>query len=100
MSMNSRLTPKCTASLARVHGPQLQFMVLVTVNSPSVSNLWKCSRRLDVHGQQLFFTVIQDREHPRKIVNSPFFTSSPNFRSFSSNFQLRGWFHLLNPEKC
>ncbi|CAL1389218.1 unnamed protein product [Linum trigynum] len=80
--VNSSLASKRTASLTQVHEQQLQFTVIVTVNSPRVSNLRFGPGRLGVHRQEILFTILVDREHPRETVNCQFFTSSPGFRSF------------------
>ncbi|CAL1369461.1 unnamed protein product [Linum trigynum] len=74
---------KRSASITAVHGQLFVFTVLVTVNSPCVSDLQLSSGRLALHGQLPFFTLLHDRELLPLAVNLQFFTSSPGFRSFS-----------------
>ncbi|CAL1355233.1 unnamed protein product [Linum trigynum] len=84
--------PKRAASFTSIHDQLPSFTVLVTVNSPCVSNLHFGSGRLAIHGPWLFFTVMQDRELPWLAVNWPFFTSSLSFRSFSPIFPIEAGF--------
>ncbi|CAL1394407.1 unnamed protein product [Linum trigynum] len=72
--MNSCLAPKLSASITEVHGQLLVFTVLVTVNSPCVSNLV-----LDA----LLFTVNYTSSRSCATVNPAFSRELAFFHLFS-----------------